>query len=147
MTTNLELEKYANIDLSDFRNEKLLKEFCDKLDFKGLSIIATLRKVLTYIKLPAEAQRIDRIMKEISVRFHSCNPSVYANSDTAYILMFSLIMLNTDLHNPRITKKLTKSQFIKNVKGIDNGNDLPRDHLEELYDNIRLHEIRLNAQA
>lgn len=34
----------------------------------------------------------------------------FANADAAYILAFSTIMLNTDLHNPQIpqSKKMTK---------------------------------------
>lgn len=35
-------------------------------------------------------------------------------------------MLNTDLHNPSIKKKMTVEEFIKNQRGINNGKDLPR---------------------
>jgi len=49
--------------------------------------------------------------------------------DTAYVLAFSIILLNTDLHNSRIKRKMTKEEFIRNNKGIDNGEDLPLDYL------------------
>ena len=35
-------------------------------------------------------------------------------TDTAYILAFSTIMLNTDAHNPNVVKKMSKQQFISN---------------------------------
>ena len=34
--------------------------------------------------------------------------------DTAYVLSFSLIMLNTDAHNPNVKNKMTKDQFLRN---------------------------------
>jgi len=49
--------------------------------------------------------------------------------DTAYVLAFSIILLNTDLHNSQIKRKMTKEEFIKNNKGIDNGEDLSSDYL------------------
>ncbi len=38
------------------------------------------------------------------------------SSDVGYILAFSLIMLNTDAHNPSIKpeNKMTKPQFVSN---------------------------------
>lgn len=50
--------------------------------------------------------------------------------DTAYVLAFSLIMLNTDAHNPCIKQKMTKEQFILNNRGINNGEDFPISFLE-----------------
>lgn len=35
-------------------------------------------------------------------------------TDDLYILSFSILMLNTDAHNPNIKKKMTKAQFIQN---------------------------------
>jgi brefeldin A-inhibited guanine nucleotide-exchange protein len=46
-------------------------------------------------------------------------------------------MLQTDLHNPQVKKHMTMEEFVRNNRGIDNGKDLPRDLLEEVYCNIR----------
>lgn len=47
-------------------------------------------------------------------------------------------MLNTDAHNPAIKpqKKMTKEQFVKNNRGLDQGSDLPREFLERIYDRL-----------
>jgi len=83
--------------------------------------------------LPVEAQQIDRIMERFSSYYHKGNPNVFAHPDTAYILSFSLIMLNTDLHNPSVKNKMTKQEFIKNNRGIDQGKDLPKTLLEVFF--------------
>ena len=49
--------------------------------------------------------------------------------DTCYVLSFSIIMLNTSLHNPSVKDKPSVEQFITMNRGIDNGGDLPQDLL------------------
>lgn len=68
------------------------------------------------------------------------------SEDTVYILSFSLIMLNTDLHNPNIAenKKMTMDGFIRNNGGINNGKDVDRSILEDLFMKIKKEQIRMN---
>ncbi|CAN0352949.1 unnamed protein product, partial [Hapterophycus canaliculatus] len=73
------------------------------------------------------------------------NASVFPNPDTAFILAFSIVMLNTDLHNPSIqdAKRMTKEGFIRNNRGIDQGKSLPDDFLGGVYDRIASSPISL----
>jgi hypothetical protein len=43
-------------------------------------------------------------------------------------------MLNTDLHSPQVKKKMTKSEFMKSLRGINDGSSLPEEYLEDLYE-------------
>ena len=109
--------------------------------------------------LPGEAQKIDRIVEKFAHQYHDCNPQKFVSSgmlnlgkktevnclDTAYILAFSLIMLNTDLHNPNIKKKLTVDEFVRNNRGISDGDDLPPEYLEKMYNSISKKEIKLGS--
>lgn len=38
-------------------------------------------------------------MERFSERYHEENPGIFSCSQTAYILAFSLMMLNTDMYN------------------------------------------------
>ena len=67
-------------------------------------------------------------------------------ADTAYILAYSTIMLNTDAHNPQVKKRMTKSDFIKNNRGINDNADLPEEFLSEIFDNIVSNEIRMKDE-
>lgn len=42
---------------------------------------------------------------------------------------------------------MTKADFIRNNRGIDNGKDLPEDYLGSLYDQIVKNEIKMNADS
>ena len=76
--------------------------------------------------------------------------------DTCYVLSFSIIMLNTGLHNPNVKDKVrileyapymhtlnnntqqpSIEKFIMMNKGLDNGQDLPHELLT-VWDNVIL---------
>ena len=55
------------------------------------------------------------IMQKFAHQFYRNNPNtIFANADVAYILAFSVILLNTDAHNPAIKKqqKMSKAAFV-----------------------------------
>lgn len=99
-------------------NKEALEAFTAQMDFKDQSFTASLRKFLKAFKLPGEAQKIDRLVDSFSATFCRQNPEVnIASTDSAYILAFQVIMLNTDLHNPSVAKKMDINSFKKNLEG------------------------------
>jgi brefeldin A-inhibited guanine nucleotide-exchange protein len=73
------------------------------------------------------------------------NEQVFPNADTGFVLAYSVIMLNTDAHNPNIKqeRRMTKEGFVSNNRGIAAGQDLPRDVLTGIYDAIVSRPITL----
>lgn len=122
--------------------------FVDMLDFSSSHFTDAVRLYLQSFRLPGEAQKIDRFMLKFAERYMHNNPNtVFANADTAYILAFSVIMLNTDAHNKNMKqKKMTKAEFVKNNRGINDGKDLPEDFLGEVYDEIQSNEIKMKDE-
>ena len=78
----------------------------------GLPLDSALRKTIALIKLPGEAQKIDRIIEQFAIRWVAANPGLVDHVDTAQILAFSLVMLNVDAHNDNIKRerKMSLSQ-------------------------------------
>ncbi|KAK8813139.1 hypothetical protein WA158_002731 [Blastocystis sp. Blastoise] len=89
---------------NDF-NIEVLKEFVATFDFKDICILNALRMFLETFRLPGEAQQIDRIMETFAnYAYEQTSDHEYLiNPDVTYCLCFSIIMLNTDLHNPNIS--------------------------------------------
>jgi brefeldin A-resistance guanine nucleotide exchange factor 1 len=79
----------------------LLKAFIGLFDFKGKSIADALRDLLETFRLPGESQPIARITEVFAEHFFSFSPPEIATQDAVYVLAYSVIMLNTDLHNPQ----------------------------------------------
>ncbi|KAG7387650.1 G-box binding factor [Phytophthora pseudosyringae] len=136
-------------DTMDFHRD-VLTDFVRSCNFEGESIVTALRMFLASFRLPGEAQQIDRILNTFSLQvYEQCRERfLMASVDVAYLLSFSLIMLNTDLHNPNIRsdKKMKLADFIKNNKNygqeVSKGLDLPDDFLTELYNTIAKDEIK-----
>lgn len=144
------LDKTVIGDYLGERDEPMIKvmhAYVDAMDFTSLTLDDAIRKFLEGFRLPGESQKIDRLMEKFAERYHKQNPTVYKSADTAYVLSFSVIMLNTDAHNPQVKNKMTKEGFIRNNRGIDDGQDLPSEVLEELYDRIVNNEIKLKEPA
>ena len=86
---------------------------------------------------------------------------IFASADTAYVLAYSIIMLTTDLHSDKVTmtyshthfmymqvkSKMTKEDYIKMNRGINDSQDLPRQYLEAIYDEIASSEIKLKTSS
>ena len=84
-------------------------------------------------------------MEKFAERFTEQNQDVFPSADVAFILAFSIIMLNTDLHNPAIKeeRRMTKEGFLRNNRGICDGQDLPAEFLSSIFDRIKKNPISL----
>ncbi|KAG8364462.1 hypothetical protein BUALT_Bualt19G0131300 [Buddleja alternifolia] len=126
---------------------KVMHAYVDSFNFEKMGFGEAIRFFLRGFRLPGEAQKIDRIMEKFAERYCKCNPNSFTSADTAYVLAYSVIMLNTDAHNTMVKDKMTKADFIRNNRGIDDGKDLPEDYLGALYDQIVKNEIKMNAES
>ncbi|URE00893.1 Guanine nucleotide-exchange protein [Musa troglodytarum] len=122
---------------------KVMHAYVDSFDFEGMEFDEAIRCFLRGFRLPGEAQKIDRIMEKFAERYCKCNPKAFTSADTAYVLAYSVIMLNTDAHNPMVKNKMSPDDFIRNNRGIDDGKDLPEEYLRSLYDRISKNEIKM----
>lgn len=66
------------------------------------------RLFLDGFRLPGEAQKIDRLVEKFAERYVSCNSENFRSADVAYVLAYSVVMLNTDAHNPQVKNKMGK---------------------------------------
>ncbi|KAJ8600739.1 hypothetical protein CTAYLR_003918 [Chrysophaeum taylorii] len=118
----------------------------------GVSLDEALRTLLRRFRLPGEAQCIDRVMERFAAAFKRANPAGSAkpwpySEVAAYVLSFSLVMLNTDLHsqNVRDGERMTVDGFITNNRGInDDDGDLPEELLRSLYAGVKDEEIKMD---
>ena len=123
-------------------NIEILREFFSAFKFsESTSIDSALRQVLESFRLPGEAQQIDRIMECFSEIYYPSAKATFCSQDACYILAFSTLMLNTDLHNPQVKHKMTLPDFIRNNRGINDGKDVNEEYLTQLYNSIKTREI------
>ncbi|KAF4527271.1 hypothetical protein B566_EDAN006990 [Ephemera danica] len=138
--------EYLGTLLNPF-NMAVLESFVHELDLSGMPVDVALRRFQTYFRMPGEAQKIERLMEVFGQRYCLCNPtevSQFHSADTVFVLAFAVIMLNTDLHTPNLKpeRRMKMEDFIKNLRGIDDGHDINRDMLIGIYERVRNSEFK-----
>ncbi|TFK55672.1 hypothetical protein OE88DRAFT_1652091 [Heliocybe sulcata] len=132
----------------DEENIATMHAFVDMLDLRNSSFVDALRTFLQTFRLPGEAQKVERFMEKFAERYYTINSQTpFASAGAAFVLAFSTIMLNTDAHSPQVKNRMTKADFLKNNKGINDGADLPEEYLSTLYDEIVANEIRMKDEV
>jgi hypothetical protein len=141
-------------DSKEFHAQVLIN-YVQSFSLDDISVLNCMRIFLSAFRLPGEAQQIDRILVAFAEFCHSkClegRSGLLENAEVTYLLTFSIIMLNTDRHNPNIRadRKMTMEQFVRNNvnygKDVNQTRPLPQHFLEEIYSSIAECPIRTDA--
>jgi len=121
---------------------EVLEEFMKLFDYEGMRIDTALKNVLSSFKMPGEAQIIDRIIDAFSKAYYQAD-SIFADEGTVYLLAYSIIMLNTDLHNPGVKVKMSEESYLKNLQKVNGGKDFPKELLSSIYESIKNEPIQV----
>jgi hypothetical protein len=135
----------------------VLLRYVESFEFADQGVLDCMRIFLSAFWLPGESQQIDRILSAFSQHcFAQCREGrqgALENADVTYVLTFSIIMLNTDRHNPnvRADRKMTLEQFIRNNTnyGKDANQTVPltREFLTSIFAAIDEFPIRTEGKA
>ena len=132
--------------LTKRNNERLLTAFINLFDFREKRIDEALRELLAAFRLPGESALIERIVTNFTERYLKFSTDgEIADSESAFILTYAIIMLNTELYNPNMKNqnRMTAEGFAKNLRGVNAKKDFAPEFLGEIYDAIKENEIIL----
>ena len=121
---------------------KTLKYFGESFDFKNVHIIQALRIFLSTFQLPAEGQKIDRVLESFASKFYNDNNTLFANADCAYYLSYAIMILQTELHNPNLKERMSLETFMKIFEEKEYEN-LTKEYLEDIYKQIQEEPLSL----
>ncbi|KAM7409213.1 hypothetical protein PAMA_002757 [Pampus argenteus] len=119
-------------------SQMVAEEYLSNFNFSGLTIDQALRTFLRQFALMGETQERERVLTHFSKRYMQSNPESETTEDSIHTLTCAVMLLNTDLHGNNVGKRMSSSQFISNLEGLNNGKDFPKDLLKEKNDNKRM---------
>ncbi|KAK1932531.1 Ankyrin repeat [Phytophthora citrophthora] len=121
----------------DAKSLSVLHEYANGFQFENVPFDIALRVYLSHFELPREAQKIDRILQAFAKAYYSSNPDSEQcpSEDAVYTLAFSVLLLNTDAHNPRLARKfkMSRADFIRNYHRLGGDGDSTRSEVPDLY--------------
>lgn len=138
------LHTCKNIDIVKKREflskrQDILDEVMKLQNFENQFLPNALRKFFKETATPGErTEYLSDLVKKFAQRFCSCNPHLRLSQDTVYVVCFSLIMLSVDLASPQIKNKMSKREFIRNVRRAVAGGGVDDEFVGHLYDNVYL---------
>nr|KAJ3421425.1 hypothetical protein HK105_003571 [Polyrhizophydium stewartii] len=110
------------IGRGDEYHNVVLISYMDSYDFSQVRLDEAFRRLCKKLYLAGETQMVDRILYQFSRRYWDCNPpmqSMYRSIDIVYGILFSIVLLNTDLHivnfGQNQSKRMTRKTFLKNT--------------------------------
>ena len=128
--------------------EEIREEFCDTFNFAGLRFDVALRLFMDAFRPPGEGQKIDRIVQSFGKKYYEQVPKAGLKSaDAAYVLAFSVIMLNTDLHNTQNKRKMTLEDFARINRNTNEGDPMPAELLSSIYAAISVDEFKISSEC
>ena len=96
---------------------KVLSLFVQEFDFSGLRIDKAIRKLVTYIKVPGNHDRVEKIMEAFVKRYVKCNPGQLGKTeslDRLVVTACSIVKLNIELHSKN-NKKISEKDFLSSL--------------------------------
>lgn len=122
-------------------NIGILDAFLGLFDFTNKPIADAMREMLETFRLPGESQQIARITETFAKIYFASKPEEIKSEDAVYVLSYSVIMLNTDLHNPQNKRRMKVEDYRRNLRGVNDNTDFDEEYLGSIYDSIRRREI------
>ncbi|OZJ03137.1 hypothetical protein BZG36_04648 [Bifiguratus adelaidae] len=116
------------------------KHVLHALAFHDKSLDVALRTWLYHQELPKATEHIDQLLRDFAEHYHFCNSGLFPDVDAVHTVAFSLLLLQTDAHNPQIKRKMSKPQFLKRTLAALDGR-VASEVIQVFYDNIVYHAI------
>ena len=60
-----------------------------------------------------------------------------------FVLSFSIIMLNTNLHSVKVKDKMTISEFLRQNRDTNGGENFPGDFLVDVFNHVAEEELKV----
>ncbi|KAK5724125.1 hypothetical protein LTR17_013600 [Elasticomyces elasticus] len=97
-------------------SRKTLQAYMQLFDFSGMNFLSALRMLCGKILLRGETQQFDRIVAALTERWCECNLNHgFKAHDVVHTILYSLILLNTDLHVAVDHATMSRNAYVKNT--------------------------------
>ena len=134
----------------------ILKDYSKTYNFKGYDIIKAMNLFISTFRLMGEAYNIYNFICAFASRYYEENKeifeknklnknnnSIFFNSEEEVTsFAYSIMILNTDLHNPNVINKMTVEEFIKNNKSSGLFKEVPEDYFKKIYKELYECELK-----
>lgn len=123
----------------------ILEEYLKTFDFRGMDILKAYRIYVSTFKLTGESDIIYNMIMAFSEKYYNDNQNDLnlRSVDEVSTLAYSILMLNTDLHDPNIKEHMSIDDFSKNVYTTKIFDHISKSYLENIYKSISTNAFKV----
>ncbi|PVU92165.1 hypothetical protein BB561_004002 [Smittium simulii] len=107
-------------------HQRTLDHYINLFDFTDIDLESSLRKICKRLDIVGESQEIDRVLYAFAKRYMACNPnSLFVSVDITHLIVYSIFLLNTDLHIASLDPKsrMSRNRYVENtIQSLKNNN-------------------------
>lgn len=131
--------------LSKSVNSEVLDQYIKAFSFDNKRIDEAMREFLCSFRLPGESRQIENIFERFARQYIAGrnNTEFIRDADSAFVLAYAILMLNTDQHSPQVKFRMSFESFKTNLREANGGEDFDTEFLKTIYDAICTREIVL----
>ena len=120
----------------------MAQAYASKFKIDLMDIDIALSYFLGSFHMPRDPKKIDNIIMGFSRNYYiQCiclgfNKGVFGGDESIYFLSYAIILLANDSNDPKVTKKLTKEQFMQSLQKSNGGKDFDKLLLSNIFDRV-----------
>eukprot|EP01118_Nematostelium_gracile_P003672 TRINITY_DN14244_c0_g1_i1.p1 TRINITY_DN14244_c0_g1~~TRINITY_DN14244_c0_g1_i1.p1 ORF type:complete len:161 (-),score=31.73 TRINITY_DN14244_c0_g1_i1:48-530(-) len=127
---------YSGRTVLQMEENGVLTTFIETIPVKGIDIDDALRLFLRRIAIPPSSKKVSRLLTALSNHFYQHSMESFKSADQVFTIFYSILMLNTDLHNTKIKRKISEDDFVNRmIQTPDIG--LPREFFQFIFQKIK----------
>lgn len=121
------------------------KEYLKTFNFSDMDILEAYRLFVSTFKLGGESFILYNIILEFSKKYYSdnINNTVFTSEDEVSAFAYSILMLNTDLHDPYVKEHMKIDEFITSNKRTGYFSNIKDDFFKSIYISIQKNPLKI----
>lgn len=138
---------YETISDNHTFSQAILDHYCNTFNFQGLDLLKAYEVYVSTFKLYGEPHNIYNFLMKFSKKYFDDNHQIencpFETEDQVSTLAYSILMLNTDLHNPNLTKHMLMEEFINNNRSTKLYDNFPVEYFKNIYKSISTNPLKV----
>jgi len=114
----------------------ILNAYLNEYDFSNQTFEKAFSEFFSGLKITGSMESYDVLVSTFSKRYAETNTNLSLIPDAIYILTYNVFILHSVFHSLNSAVQISLEEFIIMNKGVNDGNDIPTDILNRIYDFI-----------
>ena len=132
--------------LTSSGNEEILDCYFNEFELQCDIVTAIRNCFCDEFRMPSDSNRVAFAISSMSRVYFKQNKGIFKTQEDCHTLVYSLILLNSDLNNPQNPRPMTLQQFIDNCRELITPDIMSDSQLKKMYNDIKTNPFNFKTE-